>query len=225
MLLGMVLLYVGAVLVLNGIWLFGQARAAEAATAGLRRRGRRAAQEPELTGEATLAGESPTASSVVTTARGDPTLIDNREIAILNVFTGFVGVVAAVTLAAQGNQDGDIASIRAAAYILLFAFTYLWVAYNQFAGVSGHAFGWYCLFVAITAVVAGIYTFSNAEGNGASIYLGIDWLVWAVLWFLFFALLALERPIARMTGLFAVAAGVGTSWIFAILLLEDSLSF
>jgi putative amide transporter protein len=146
-------------------------------------------------------------------------------VAVLNIFTGFVGVVAAVTLAVQGNQNEDIASIRAAGYILLFAFTYIWVAFNQFLDVRGHAFGWYCLFVAITAIAAGIYTFSNADGNDASIYLGFCWFAWAILWFMFFLLLALERPIARITGGLAIVEGIGTAWVFAILLLEEELAF
>lgn len=206
MLLGVVLLYVGAVLVINGIWLVGTARAA-------------ARLKP-----ATAEGlEEPGGAALETEA--DPTFIQNREIAALNIFTGFIGVVAAVTLVVQGNRDGDIASIRAAGYILLFAFTYLWVAYNQFMDVSGHAFGWYCLFVALTAIPAGIYSFANADGNDASIYLGVDWFAWAVLWFLFFVLLALGRPIARLTGYVAILEGIGTSWIFAILLLEEELMF
>lgn len=200
MLLAVVLLYVGAVLVVNGIWLIGQARAAalEAAPAG-----------------------APGKAGVT----GHPTFIENREIAVLNIFTGFIGVVAAVTLAVQGNQNEDLASIRASGYILLFAFTYLWVAANQFLGAGGHAFGWYCLFVAITAVAAGSYTFANAAGNDASIYLGVDWFAWAFLWGLFFVLLALERPIARFTGWMAILVGIGTSWVFSVLLLEDVLAF
>lgn len=222
MLLGMVLLYVGAVLVINGIWLIGQARAAE--------------PEPEPVpagagtstglpgGEQAYAGGDVPAPQPPAVER-HPVFIENREVAILNVFTGFVGIVAAVTLAISGNADGDVGSIRAAAYILLFAFTYLWVAYNQYTQANGHAFGWYCLFVAITAIPAAIYSFTNADGNDATVYLGIDWLVWAVLWFMFFVLLALERPIARATGWVAVIAGVGTSWVFAILLLEEELAF
>jgi hypothetical protein len=207
MLLGVVLLYVGAVLVINGIWLVGTARAAarlRPATAG-------------GTAEGLIAAEEET--------EADPMFIQNREIAALNIFTGFIGVVVAVTLVIQGNRDGDIASIRAAGYILLFAFTYLWVAYNQFMDVSGHAFGWYCLFVALTAIPAGIYSFTNADGNDASIYLGIDWFAWSVLWFLFFVLLALGRPIARLTGWVAILEGIGTSWVFAILLLQAELAF
>lgn len=204
MLLGVVLLYVGAVLVINGIWLLGQARLAEV--------------------RAKPAG-GPGGGAAAVAVETHPTFIQNREIAVLNIFTGFVGVVAAVTLAVQGNQDEDIASIRAAGYILLFAFTYIWVAFNQFLDAGGHAFGWYCLFVAITAVAAGIYTFSNADGNDASIYLGVDWFAWAVLWGLFFLLLTLERPIARLTGWVAIVEGIGTAWVFAILLLEEELAF
>lgn len=195
MLLGVVLLYVGAVLVVNGIWLIGQARVAGAGGAG-------------------------TADT-----EAHPTFIQNREVIAINVFTGFVGVVAAVTLAVQGNSNEDLGSIRGAGYILLFAFTYLWVAYNSATNAGSHAFGWYCLFVALTAIPAAIFTFSNADGNDASIYLGIDWLAWSVLWGMFFVLLALDRPIARITGIVAVLEGIATAWIFGILLLEGELAF
>jgi hypothetical protein len=203
--LGLVLLYVGVVLIVNGIWLLGQARAAAAAPP---------------------AGETVTApAGTVAVAEAHPFFIQNREVAILNVFTGFVGVVAAVTLAVQGNADGDNAQIRGAGYILLFAFTYLWVAYNQFANAGGHAFGWYCLFVAITAVVAGALQLDNANGDDAGVYLAIDWFAWAILWGMFFALLALDRPILRLTGAVAVLEGIGTAWIFGILLLEGKIAF
>lgn len=195
MLLGVVLLYVGAVLVVNGIWLIGQARAAAAGEAG------------------------------AAAAEAHPTFIQNREISVLNLFTGFVGVVAAVTLMIQGNRDEDLGAIRAAGYILLFAFTYLWVAANNFLNAGGRAFGWYCLFVAITAIPAGIWSFANADGNDASIYLGFCWFAWAVLWFLFFVLLALDRPIARLAGILAVLEGIGTAWVFGILLLENQIAF
>lgn len=197
MLLGVVLLYVGVVLIVNGIWLIGQAQAASAQA---------------TTGDASVLA-------------GGPAFIENREVAIINVFTGFVGVVAAVTLAVQGNNAGDLASIRGGGYILLFAFTYLWVAYNQYVDAGGHAFGWYCLFVAVTAVVAGIFTFANADGNSASIYLGFCWLAWAVLWFVFFLLLALDRPLAKFAGALAIVEGIATAWVFGILLLEDVIAF
>ena len=54
----------------------------------------------------------------------------------------------------QGNSQGDLGQVRGAGFILLFAFTYLWVAANNFLNAGGRAFGWYCLFVAITAIPA-----------------------------------------------------------------------
>jgi len=193
--LGVVLLYVGAVLVINGIWLIGQARVAAAGEAG------------------------------ATAAESHPFFIQGREVTVINVFTGFVGVVAAVTFMVQGNRDADIAEIRSGGLILLFAFTYLWVAANGFLNAGGRAFGWYCLFVAITALPAALYTFNNANGNDASIYLGIDWIAWAILWFMFFLLLALDRPIARVTGAVAILEGIGTAWVFGLLLLLEQISF
>ena len=232
MLLGVVLLYVGAVLVVNGIWLVGQARAASAAAQVPARAtaedaaavrvpagavARDAAAGQELGGE--IVAQPPPR------AEASPLFIQNREVAVLNIFTGFVGVVAAVTYLVQGNRVGDLASVRASGFILLFAFTYLWVAANQFLNAGGRAFGWYCLFVAITAIPAGIYTLQAAKGNTAVIWLGIDWFAWAVLWAMFWALLSLELPIARITGWVTILVGIGTAWAFAIAILEGKVAF
>lgn len=203
MLLGVMLLYVGAVLCVNGIWLAGQARAAE-----------RARAPAGAAGEGELAVES---------VEAHPTFIQGREVTVLNIFTGFVGIATATTLIVQGNTKADLASVRGGGFILLFAFTYLWVAANGFLNAGGRGFGWYCLFVAITAVAAGIYTFRDAAGKTADIWLGIDWMAWAVLWFLFWVLLTLERPIGRLAGYLAILEGIGTSWVFGFLLLQGTL--
>jgi hypothetical protein len=195
MLLGVMLLYVGVVLIVNGLWLVGASRAAEPAAAG------------------------------ASGAAAAPIILQDREVTVINVFTGFVGLVCATTLLIQGNQKADLASIRGGGFILLFAFTYLWVATNIYLGADGRAFGWYCLFVAVTAVAAGIYTFKDANGNDASIWLGIDWFAWAILWGMFFALLALGRPIGRITGTVAIVEGIATAWVFGFLLLQGTVSF
>jgi hypothetical protein len=230
------LLYVGAVLIVNGIWLIGQARAATAP--------RRTSLQPEFA-EAVPAGAgagagagvadpaSETARSVggrgpepaAAAAEASPVFIQNREVAVLNIFTGFVGIVTAGTLLVQGNRSGDLASVRGGGLILLFAFTYLWVAFNQFLNAGGRAFGWYCLFVAITAIPAGYYVLRDAGSNTASIWLGLDWFAWAVLWFLFFLLLALGRPVARVTGALAILVGIATSWVFGFLLIQGTVKF
>jgi putative amide transporter protein len=209
MLLAVVLLYVGAVLVINGIWLVGQARAATAA-----------APAP-----ASVGGRGAEPAAVASEPETHPTFMQNREVAVMNFFTGFIGAILALTLLIQGSAKGDAASIRGGGFIFLFAFTYLYVAINQFLNQGGHAFGWYCLFVAITAVPAGIYTLSNTGGKDASVWLGIDWFAWAVLWFMFFLLLALDRPIARTTGYATVLVGIGTSWVLGFLVMIEKLSF
>jgi len=154
-----------------------------------------------------------------------PTFIQNREVTVLNIFTGFVGVAVSTTLLVQGNAHSDLATIRAGGFIFLFAFTYLWVAFNGFLDAGGRAFGWYCLFVAITAPFAGYYTLRDAAGNTASIWLGINWFAWCVLWFLFFVLLSLDRPIARITGMLAIVEGIATAWVFGFLILEGTVKF
>jgi hypothetical protein len=232
MLLGVVLLYVGVVLVVNGIWLIGQAQAAQVRVAAERRKVPVGASvgHPSVDEEAAAeaaAGDELAGRPVVSTPRAEasPLFIQNREVAVLNVFTGFIGVAVALTLLVQGSIAGDLASVRGAGYILLFAFTYLWVSVNQFLNAGGRAFGWYCLFVAITAIPAGIYTLQAANGNTALIWLAINWFAWAVLWALFWALLVLELPIARFTGWIAVLEGIGTAWALAIAVLEGKLSF
>jgi len=234
MLLGVVLLYVGVVLVVNGIWLIGQAQAAQVRVAAERRKvpvgasvvGHPAVDEEAAAAEA-AAGDELAGRPVISVPRAEasPLFIQNREVAVLNVFTGFIGVAVAITLLVQGSIAGDLASVRGAGYILLFAFTYLWVSVNQFLNAGGRAFGWYCLFVAITAIPAGIYTLQAANGNTALIWLGINWFAWAVLWALFWALLVLELPIARFTGWIAILEGIGTAWALAIAVLEGKLSF
>jgi hypothetical protein len=234
---GVVLLYVGVVLIVNGIWLIGQARAAAAATrmpvmetaavgSTVRRGGGYAgdaAAGQELGGERVAA---PPARD----AEAHPLFIQNREVAILNIFTGFIGVVIAVTFIIDGGTARipavGLVSIRNGGAILLFAFTYLWVAYNQYANAGGRGLGWYSAFVAVTAIVFGVYTVQNTpDSNTADLWLAGNWFAWAILWAMFFALLALDLPIARITGWVAIIVGIGTCWALGIALLWGKLAF
>ena len=129
--LGVVLLYVGAVLFLNGIWLYGLARQAE--------------QDRAAAGAGEAAVPRTPASY----------MIENREVAIMNIFTGAVNSAVAATALVYGLVTDDATFFALAGFVLLFGFTYLWVAANQFLGASGRGLGWFCLFVAITAVPTG----------------------------------------------------------------------
>lgn len=167
MLLGLALLYVGAVLFLNGIWLLGK--------------------------------------------------IQDREIFIINIFVGGITLLVALYLAF--GPGADAGSIRAAALTLLFTFTYLWVAYNRFVDVDGRGLGWFSLFVSITVVPVAIDSLAGAQ-TAWDVWFGLNWAAWAVLWFMYFLLLAMKQPILKLTGAVTAIEGVLTGWLPGYLLLE-----
>ena len=156
MLTGIVLLYVGAALLVNGIWLIGQARTADMATrepapqmAGARL-GAESSRQDEAGRGTDRAGHL--AQSRRMDVESHLGFLQGREVAVINIFTGGIGVAVAILLVVLGGINGVRSNVADAAFILLFAFTYLWIAANQFLDAGSRAFGWFCFFVAVTAV-------------------------------------------------------------------------
>lgn len=170
MLLGLSLLYVGAVLFLNGLWLLGR--------------------------------------------------IGDKEIWVINIFSG--GITLLVSLQMAFGANADAASIKGSALTLLFSFTYFWVAFNRFNGADGRGLGWFSLFVAITITPVAIETLQQATTTWG-VWFGLNWVAWAVLWFMFFLLLSMQKQIARLTGVVALLCGIFTGWLPGILLLNGVL--
>ncbi|MBE1207007.1 AmiS/UreI family transporter [Aminobacter carboxidus] len=170
MLLGFALLYVGAVLFLNGLWLLGK--------------------------------------------------IEDREIVVINVVSGIVTFFASLAWAFGPNADA--ASIKGAALTILFSTTYFWVAYNRVVKVDGRGLGWFSLFVAITTIPVAVQGLSTAQ-TSTDFWLASNWVIWGVLWFLYFLLLALQRPILRLTAIVTLLAGIVTGWLPGFLLLDGKL--
>jgi putative amide transporter protein len=147
--------------------------------------------------------------------------IGDREIAVIDVFVGFVTLLVALYLAF--GPGANAATIKAAALLLLFTFTYFWVAWNRWNGADGRGLGWFCLFVAITCVPVFLETLANAHSVW-DVWLGISWASWGVLWFLFFLILALGRTnLTRVTGILCSLQGVYTGWIPGYLLLSGTM--
>lgn len=167
MLPGFALLYVGAVLFLNGLWLLGK--------------------------------------------------IGDNEISVINVFSGLHTLLISYYLAF--GPGADAASIKAAAFTLLFTFTYFWVAWNRWNHADGRGLGWFSLFVSVTCIPIAQSTFSAASSTW-DYWFAMCWVIWCVLWFMFFLLLALGKPIQRMTGMVTTVAGIVTGWLPGYLLLE-----
>jgi len=170
MLLSLSLLYVGAVLCLNGLWLLGR--------------------------------------------------IGDKEIWVINVFSG--GVTLLISLQMAFGANADAASVKGAALTLLFSFTYFWIAFNRFNGADGRGLGWFSLFVAITAIPVAIDTLQTATTTWG-VWFGLNWAAWAVLWFMFFLLLSVQKQIAKITGVAALLCGIFTGWVPGLLLLNGAL--
>jgi putative amide transporter protein len=146
--------------------------------------------------------------------------IGDREIAVINIFVGGLGLVITVISFLQGQPM----TIEFGGYVLLFAFTYLWVAWNRYSGVDGRGLGWFCLFVALTAVPVALTVLSTAGGKPWLVWLGLDWAAWAVLWFLYWVLLALGRAsIGRFVGWLTLVEGIVTAWIPGYLVMSGRL--
>ena len=165
MLLPLSLLFVGAVLVLNGIWMTGR--------------------------------------------------IADREIVIVNLIVA--GITAGVAVFAAIGAT-DIAGVKPAALTLLFSTTYMWFAFNRLTGTDGTGLGWFSLFVTFTILPEAGFAIAGADIT-LDLWLGFSWMVWAVLWFMFFVLLTLKRPIQGIKAGVTLFSGVFTAWLPAMMML------
>lgn len=144
-------------------------------------------------------------------------LVPGKSAAAMNLFVGGMQVIFPTLIILQSG--GDPATVLGASGLYLFGFTYLYVAWNQLTGATGEGLGWFSLFVAACAVVYGILQFTTFDDP----VFGMIWFSWAVLWFLFFLVLALGKDaLTRRTGWFTMLLGIFTGAIPAMLLLSGN---
>ncbi|MGL3804471.1 AmiS/UreI family transporter [Paeniglutamicibacter sp. R2-26] len=143
--------------------------------------------------------------------------VPGKSAAILNFAVGIMQVVFPTIILIQSN--GDPAVVFGASGLYLFGFTYLYVGLNQIFDLPGEGLGWFSLFVAGVAVVFGVLQFTQV---GDPLF-GVIWFIWALLWTLFFLLLALGKSsLNDFTGWFTVIVAHLTGTIPALLLLSGS---
>lgn len=159
--LGIALLYIGAVLVINGMYLLGK--------------------------------------------------VDGKSAGVMNIITGGLTLILNAMLIFKATEAAEFFLAAAG---LLFCFTYIYLAISIFFNLELDGFGWYCLFVAITALPSSYLSFSGGDAR-----FGIMWLIWAFLWFLFFLLAGLKKPIGNFTAWVTILVGVVTCWIPGYLML------
>lgn len=147
--------------------------------------------------------------------------VSPRGAAPLNLFVGALQVVTPTYLIVFAA--GDPARIALAAGLYFFGFTYLWVGINGITGWPNEGLGWFSLIVALAAVGFAIHSWSVVEDRA----FGVIWLLWAVLWFTFFVLMALHRDeLGPAIGVLAAGLGLLTAAVPAYLIIagwwEDS---
>jgi putative amide transporter protein len=125
---------------------------------------------------------------------------DTKAVAVFNLFVGGLQTAIPFYLIATAHTPNDILQ---AAGLFLFGFTYLYVGIVNLAGFKADGIGWYSLWVAVLAVGFGLTTILRFKDTQT----GLLWLQWAVLWGLFWVVLALG--VTRLTA----AAG----WLTLIL--------
>jgi putative amide transporter protein len=109
---------------------------------------------------------------------------DPKGIAVFNLFVGALQVAVPFYLISTAHTPSEILST---AGIFLFGFTYLYVGIVNLAGFKADGIGWYSLWVAALATGFGLTTILRFHDAPT----GLLWLQWAVLWGLFWIVLAL----------------------------------
>src|SRR5699024_399229 len=104
---------------------------------------------------------------------------------------------------------------------LMFTLTYLWNGVNTLTGADGRGLGWFSLFVALTVAAVGLRALGRADDLWG-VWSALNWLAWSGLWGLFFVMLVLRRPVARLVGIVLLAEGVLTAWLPGYLLLTGA---
>ena len=110
--------------------------------------------------------------------------IDPKGAALFNLFVGALQTAIPFYLIATAHTPDETLG---AAGIFLFGFTYLAVGIGNLLGVPSTALGWYSAWVAVLAALFGITNIVRFHDTA----LGLLWLQWAVLWSVFFVVLAL----------------------------------
>jgi hypothetical protein len=117
---------------------------------------------------------------------------DAKGVAVFNLFVGVLQTAIPFYLIATAKGPEEILG---AAGIFLFGFTYLYVGVVNLAGLNSGGIGWYSLWVAVMATGFGLTNILRFHDTPT----GLLWLQWAVLWGLFWVVLALG--IERLTAL------------------------
>ena len=146
--------------------------------------------------------------------------IQDKSNAVMNIFTGGLGLILNIIAIAYGNATGqDALWFYGSATGLLFAFTYLYTAINTIFNLDQRLYGWFSLFVTINSIPAGLLCMTSGYGGNA-IY-GIIWWLWGLLWLTAFIEINLKKNLGKFVPFLAIFEGIVTAWIPGFLMLVN----
>ena len=135
----------------------------------------------------------------------------------------FLAITALGVIADQASKAWVVANVELHTGEIDLIEGWLSVVHERNTGAAFSSFeGWFSLFVAITVVPIAIEGLAGAQ-TFTDTWLGLNWAIWAVLWFMYFLLLALKRPILQATAVVTLLTGIITGWLPGFLLLQGML--
>lgn len=140
--------------------------------------------------------------------------IDERSMAVFNSMVGSLFLFSALLSLVRAESAQDFFGVVA---ILLFAFTYIYIAVSFWFDLDLRGVGWYCLFVALTTV-----PYATLSYQAGDYRLGTMWLVWGALWYLFYLAYVPGKNLGGMLPYATVATGIFTGWIPGLLMLTGN---
>lgn len=144
-------------------------------------------------------------------------IVPARSAAVLNLFVGSLQVVLPTIILIQNSTDAAVIAATWPTY--LFGFTYLYFGLNILFKLEPEGFGWFSAFV---AAIAAYHALISVQSD--PIY-AVIWLTWAIMWSLFFLLLALgQSQLTRFTGWFLILLGIPTCTVTALFLFNGAWS-
>ncbi len=116
-----------------------------------------------------------------------------KSVAVFNLFVGILQVVIPFYLIMVSDQGNWIVYEYAATF--LFGLTYLYVGFTFLKGMSGTGLGWFSIWVTVISIFYAVVSLWHSQDYVSA----LTWLMWAFLWFLFFALNAWGKPLEQFT--------------------------
>ncbi|WP_338453409.1 AmiS/UreI family transporter [Niallia oryzisoli] len=126
-----------------------------------------------------------------------------KSVGILNLFVGIIQIIIPFYLIISSSQDHW--ELYNYASIFLFGLTFLYFGATALMGLDGKGLGWFCLWVAIIAVVYTVTAIVQFH-DGIS---ALTWGMWAFLWLLFFLSNSLQMNVDRYLSMVAFVQ----SWV------------